>query len=50
MDENVVPIFDDLPKLESSPPIRVKESLNLGSEDGLVLGDCFLPFSIMISY
>ena len=28
MDENVVPVFDDLPKLESSLPISVKESLN----------------------
>ena len=50
MDENVVPVFDDLPKFESSLPIGVKESLNLGSEDGLVSGDCFLPFAVLVSY
>ena len=50
MDENVEPVFDDLPKSESSLPISVKESLNLGSEDGQVSGDCFLPFSVLVSY
>ena len=50
MDKNVVPVFDDLPKLESSLPISVKESVNLCSEDGLVSGDCFLPFSVLVSY
>ena len=50
MGENVVPVFDDLPKFESPQSISVKESLNLGSEDGLVSGDCFLPFSVLVSY
>ena len=50
MDENVAPVFDDLPKLESSLPISVKEPLNLGSQDDLVSGVCFLPFSVLVSY
>ena len=50
MEEYVVPVIDDLPKFESSLPISVKEYLNLGSEDGLVSGDCFLPFSVLVSY
>ena len=50
MDKNVVPVFDDLPTFKSSPPISVKEFLNLGSEDGLVSGECFLPFSVLVSY
>ena len=49
MDENLVPVFDDLHKLESSLPISVKEYLNL-AEDGLVSGDCFLPFSVLVSH
>ena len=46
----MLPVFYDLPKLESSLPISVKGSLNLGSEDGLVSGDCFLPFCVLVSY
>ena len=34
----------------SEASLEYTPNQNFGSEDGLVSGDCFLPFSILVSY